>query len=330
MARRWTADEILNMVRAFQPACVLTAAADLNIFSALAARPMTAQSLATKLDTDLRATTVLLDALTALRLLTKRTDKYSVPSNATRMLTEGNPDNILLGIRHQANCLRRWVQLVQVTQTGKPPKREPSIRGPAADETAFIGAMDNFSAPAANQIVDRLKPLKFNHLLDIGGASGTWTIAFLHIAPKAKATLFDLPTVIPLARNRIVQAGISDRVTFGAGDFYSDKLPAGADFAWLSAVAHQNSREQNRALFAKIYSALEKNGILAIRDVVMDESRTSPCGGALFAVNMLVATQGGGTYTFKEFRDDLTQAGFTKVKLVHRDPCMNSLIRAKK
>jgi len=330
MARRWTANEILNLVRAFQPACVLTAAADLNIFSALAARPMTAKSLLAKLGTDLRATTILLDALTALQFLTKRADKYSIPSNVARILTEESPYNILPGIRHQANCLRRWARLARVTQTGRPPKREASIRGLAADEAAFIGAMDNFSAPVANQIVERLKPLEFNHMLDIGGASGTWAIAFLRAVSNAKATLFDLPTVIPLARSRIAKAGLSDRVIFVAGDFYSDKLPVGADFSWLSAIVHQNSREQNRALFAKIYSSLQDNGVLVIRDVVMDSSRTSPLAGAMFAVNMLVATEGGGTYTFKEFREDLTQAGFAKVKLAHRDPGMNSLIRATK
>jgi len=330
MARRWTADEILNMVRAFQPACVLAAAAELDVFSALGVRPMTAKSLAAKLGADLRATTVLLDALAALQFLTKRADKYSVPSNIARILTEESPDNILPAIRHQANGLRRWNQLARITQTGKPAECEPSIRGQAADEAAFIGAMDNFSAPVANQIVDRLKPLKFNHLLDIGGASGTWTIAFLHTVPEAKVTLFDLPTVIPQARRRIAKAGLSEQVTFVAGDYYRDELPVGADFAWLSAIAHQNSREQNRALFAKIYSSLQDNGVLVIRDVVMDSSRTSPVAGAMFAVTMLVATEAGGTYAFDEFREDLTQAAFTKVKLVHRDQGMNSLIQATK
>jgi len=329
MARRWTADKILNMVRAFQPASVLAAAAELDIFSALAAHPMTAKSLSTKLDTDIRATTVLLDALTAMGLLTKQGDKYSVPSDVAKILTEESPDNVLPAILHQANGLRRWNQLARITQTGKPAKCKPSIRGRAADEAAFIGAMDNFSVPFANSIVKRLKP-NFKHLLDIGGASGTWTIAFLHSVSKAKATLFDLPAVIPLARHRIAKAGLSDRVTLVAGDYYRDKLPVGADFAWLSAIAHQNSREQNRALFAKIYSSLQDNGVLVIRDVVMDSSRTSPVAGAMFAVTMLVATQAGGTYTFNEFREDLTRTGFTKVKLVHHDQGMNSLIRSTK
>ncbi len=329
MGKSWSAEEILEMVRAFQPACVLAAAAELDIFSALAAHPMTAKSLSAELGADLRATTILLDALTSLRFLKKSADKYSVPLDVARMLTEESPNNILPAIRHQANGLRRWSRLARITQTGKPARCNPSIRGRAADEAAFIGAMDNFSSPFADSIVKRLKP-KFEHLLDIGGASGTWTIAFLRAVPKAKVTLFDLPTVIPLARRRIAKAGLSEQVTFVAGDYYRDELPVGADFAWLSAIAHQNSREQNRALFAKIYSSLQDSGVLVIRDVVMDSSRTSPVAGAMFAVTMLVATEAGGTYTFDEFRDDLTSAGFTKVKLLHRDQFMNSLIHTTK
>jgi len=329
MGKSWSAEEILEMVRAFQPACVLTAATELDIFSTLAAHPMTAKSLSAKLGADLRATTILLDALTSLRFLKKSADKYSVPLDAARMLTEESPDNILPAILHQANGLRRWSQLARITQTGKSPKHEPSIHGRAADEAAFIGAMDNFSSPFADSIVKRLKP-NFKHLLDVGGGPGTWTIAFLHSVPKAKATLFDLPTVIPLARRRIAKAGLTKRVIYVAGDYYRDELPIGADFAWLSAIAHQNSREQNRALFAKIYSSLQDNGVLVIRDVVMDSSRTSPVAGAMFAVTMLVATEAGGTYAFKEFREDLKSAGFAKVKLFYCDQFMNSLIRATK
>ena len=67
-----------------------------------------------------------------------------------------------------------------------------------------------------------------------------------------------------------------------------------------------------------------------LRDVVMDESRTMPRGGAMFAINMLVATQGGRTYTFDEFRMDLLSAGFVNITLVQQDEFMNSLITALK
>jgi hypothetical protein len=60
----------------------------------------------------------------------------------------------------------------------------------------------------------------------------------------------------------------------------------------------------------------------------MDDSHTSPQTGALFAVNMLVSIESGGTCNFEEFHHDLISAGFSEVTLIHRDEAMNSLIRA--
>ncbi len=330
MAKQWTAQEVLDVARSFQSACVLTAAADLDIFSPLYEKPMTAEALACKLGTNPRATTILLDALVALKLLAKQASDYSVPEDVATLLTEKSANNVLPMVRHLANCLRRWAWLPVVTQSGKPAECGPSIRGEAADRADFIGAMHNISKPIADEVIAKLQPLKFGHLLDIGGASGTWTTAFLRAVPEAKATLFDLPPVISMAEQRFAEAGLGNRVTLVPGDFYIDDLPDGADLAWLGAICHQNSREQNRTLFAKIHKALKDGGVVVIRDVVMDPSHTSPEGGALFAVNMLVATEGGGTYTFDEYRQDLCEAGFGEVILVHRDEFMNSLIRAEK
>jgi precorrin-6B methylase 2 len=330
MAKTWKVDELLEKVRGFQGACVIAAAAELDVFTAFRDEPATADVLAGRIGSDPRATTVLLDALVALDLLTKRGNRYCVPPDVAELLTEGSPTNVLPAVRHQANCLRRWAQLARVVKEGKPAERTPSIRGEAGDCEAFIGAMDNFTAPIAPQLIEKLSPLRFQRLLDIGGASGTWTIAFLRAVPDGTAVLFDLPQVIPLARERLARAGLADRVTLVPGDFSIDPLPGGADFAWLSAIVHQNSRQENRDLYAKIHAALTAGGVLAIRDIVMDASRTQPAGGALFAVNMLVATKGGGTFTLDEFNEDLNSAGFSEVRLVHRDENMNSLIVAKK
>ena len=122
MAKQRTEEEVLQMVRAFQPACILAAAADLDIFTLLKNEPITAQSLSVKLDSDLRATTVLLDALTALGLLSKRDNKYSVPADVAEILTETGSRSELPAVRHLANCLRRWAQLAHVVKTGKPLK----------------------------------------------------------------------------------------------------------------------------------------------------------------------------------------------------------------
>jgi precorrin-6B methylase 2 len=233
-------------------------------------------------------------------------------------------------VRHLANCLRRWVELPKVTQTGRCAQTGPSVRGADADREDFIGAMNLISRPIAAGVIDKIRPFRFRHMLDIGGGPGTWTIAFLRAVPEARATLFDLPEVIPIAEQQFAEAGLSDRVTLVGGDYYADALPEGADLAWLGAVCHQNSRRQNRDLFGKVHAALANDGVIVIRDVIMDPFHTSPVGGALFAVNMLVATEGGGTYTFDEYREDLCAAGFAEVTLVHRDELMSSLIRARK
>jgi len=330
MAKRRTAQEILDLARLYQPACVLTAAAVLDVFSPLHAKPMTAEALAGKLGTDLRATAILLDALAALKFLIKQGEQYSVPEDAAELLTEQSAENVLPMIRHMANAIRRWAELPKIVQTGKCPELTPSIRGADADMEAFIGGMNDISRPVAAGIMDKINPLRFRHMLDIGGGPGTWTIAFLHAADEAKATLFDLPAVIPIARQQFAEAGLTDRVNLTGGDYNTDALPKGADLAWLGAICHQNSRRQNRDLFARVHTALSDDGAIVIRDVIMDCSRTSPPAGALFAINMLVATEGGGTYTFDEYREDLCAAGFDEVALVHRDEFMSSLIRAKK
>jgi len=330
MTRSWKMDELLEKVRGFQGACVIAAAAELDVFTAIGDKPATAEAVSARIGGQPRATAVLLDALVALELLTKRGDAYRVPAEVADLLAEDSPVNVLPGVRHQANCLRRWAQLARVVKTGQPADRTPSIRSQAGDCESFIGAMDNFSAAVAPQVIEKLMPLRFQRMLDIGGASGTWTAAFLRAVPEATAVLFDLPDVIPLARSRLTRAGLIDRITLVPGDFYTDTLPGGADLAWLSAIVHQNSREQNRALYAKIHSALAAGGALAIRDIVMDASRTRPPAGALFAVNMLVGSEGGGTFTLDQFKEDLGSAGFTGIHLVHRDEGMNSLVTAKK
>jgi ubiquinone/menaquinone biosynthesis C-methylase UbiE len=179
-------------------------------------------------------------------------------------------------------------------------------------------------------LVQKLGPPKFRRLLDVGGASGTWTLAFLRAVSDATATIFDLPDAIEQARHRLAGTEFAARVTLVAGDFYADDLPEGADFAWVSAICHQHSRRHNRELFAKVFRALSPGGRIALRDVAMEPNRTSPREGALFAVNMLVNTDSGGTFTFNEYAEDLQSAGFENPQLQVKHEAMNSVIVAEK
>jgi len=121
---------------------------------------------------------------------------------------------------------------------------------------------------------------------------------------------------------------VAERITFVAGDFYADELPIGHDLALLSAIIHQNSPEQNIELYRKVGRALEPGGRLVIRDHVMNPEPTEPARGTLFAINMLVVTAGGSTYSFDEIRQGLEAAGFTRVKLLQNGERMDGLVEA--
>ena len=328
MPRTWTPDEVLGISGGYQAACVLAAGAELDLFGALSAGDLSADDLAARLGADLRAVTILADALAAIELLIKDAGRYRLAEGVADALTAGGSGSVLHMVRHRANCMRRCAQLARVAKTGRPPERTESILGPAGDTASYVGAMHEINASAAPKLVAELGPGKFRHLLDVGGGPGTWTLAFLRAAPDATATLFDLPDVIALAERRLAAAGVRDRVTLVAGDLYTDRLPAGADLAWVSAIIHMNSRRQNRDLYAKVRAALAPGGRVLVRDVVMAPCRTRPAAGAMFAVNMLVSTDGGGTFTFEEIRDDLQAAGFAQPRLLLRGEWMNSVVEA--
>ena len=330
MIRTWSADDLLLLSRTYQGACIFAAAADLGVFETLARGVLTADDLARELRCNARAITVLLDALGAMGVLDKREGRYALTASARPYLDPASPSCVLPMVLHQANCMRRWAQLSFVVKSGKPAERTPSVRGEDADTESFIGGMHVLAGPVADDVVRSLAPLSFRHLLDVGGGPGTWTMAFLRAVPGATATLFDLPDVIPLAERRFAEAGMSGRVRLAAGDYEKDPLPAGADFAWVSAIIHSLGRRENRRLYASIYGALAPGGTIAVRDVVMNPDRTTPPMGALFAVNMLVGTEEGGTYTLDEIREDLGSAGFTAVEHVRRDDGMHSIVTARR
>lgn len=328
--RTWHPQNVLDLAKNYQGAAVLAAAADLELFDAVAGGSCDASTLAVALKCDERGIAALLDALAALGLLEKSGGQFALSPGAQDTLTAGGAHSVLAMAQHQANCMRRWARLAESVKSGHPASSAPSIRGEDRDYESFITAMDDVSAPVADEVIGSIQPLESRHLLDIGGASGTWTGAFLRACAPGKATLFDLPEVIPLARERLGNLGLTERVAFVPGDFYGNELPCGADLGWVSAIIHQNSRQQNRELFAKVFRALDPKGRIAIRDYLMEPDRVRPVGGALFAVNMLVATPKGGTFTFAEITEDLESAGFVEAVIARQDELMNSIVIARK
>jgi ubiquinone/menaquinone biosynthesis C-methylase UbiE len=221
---------------------------------------------------------------------------------------------------------KRWSDLTDIVRRGKDMITGTAFDIKESEQEAFTGAMHAIACQMAPWIVAATKPGEAKKLLDIGGGSGAYTQAFLEASPGLTATIFDLPPVINMARQRLVTTGLLDRIQLVAGDFYTDELPRGHDLALLSAIIHQNSPEQNIELYRKIFCALQPNGRLVIRDHEMSSDHTQPTSGAIFAVNMLVVTPGGRTYSFEEIKSSLELAGFIKINLIQPDERMTGLV----
>ena len=302
-------DSILTLGRSYWQCRILLTAAELDVFTLLAPAPLSAAAVTKHLAGDLRAVTILLDALVALELLSKQDGQYRCPPDVAALLAADTPQSVLPMLRHSAALWSSWSELTGVVHGDADAVARAHVQQTEANLRAFIGAMHVVAGPAAAGLVAVIEPGPARALLDIGGASGTLTLAFLEACPHMRATLFDRPAVIDMARERCAQAGVLDRVTLVGGDFEHDELPAGHDLALLSAIIHQNSPDQNVELYRKVWRALKPGGRLVIRDHVMSPDRTQPRRGALFAVNMLVRTMGGNVYTYDEFEASLSAAG---------------------
>ncbi len=315
------------MARQFMEARVFLSGAELGLFELLASKAMTAEEITSKKDLDPRGATILLDALTAMGLLEKTHDLYACPAPIAAMLTPSSPDSVMPMVLHVAGLWHRWSGITDIVR-GIPATNATGTFDGEGQLAAFIGAMHVIGARMAPEVVKAVEPGDAKALLDVGGASGTYTEAFLRACPNMCATLFDRAPVVELARVRLANSGLMDRIAITAGDFYEDQLPSGHDLVFLSAIIHQNSPEENVDLYRKCRHAMLSGGRLVIRDHIMQPDHVRPVSGAMFAVNMLAATPGGGTYTFDEIRATLEEAGFNRVRQMQTGDLMNGLIEA--
>jgi ubiquinone/menaquinone biosynthesis C-methylase UbiE len=308
----WDARRIQETARAFQPSRILLSGVELGVFAALRAGPRSSAELAVTLEADPRGTDRLLNALVALGLLTKQAGRFANTPAAARHLDPGSPD-YLGGLGHTAHLWHTWSTLTEAVRAGRSVVVR-RLEGRAEEWfEAFIAAMHARAVGPAGGVAAAMGLKGVTRVLDVGGGSGAFSIAFARAEPGLRATVFDLPNVVPLTRGYIAEAGLSDRIETIAGDYHEDPFPDGLDLVFLSAIIHSNSLEENRALIAKCAGVLAPGGRVVVMDHIMSEDRTAPPRGALFALNMLVGTAGGDTYTESEIREWLAAAGLERI-----------------
>ena len=320
-------DEFNEMVRGFQPSRIVLTAIELDVFTAVATlgQAATSSAVAAAIQCDPRGTALLLNALVALNLLAKIGGSYVGTPLAQRYLVAGARDDARQSLKHNLSLWTTWSTLTERIRTGQL-QRWREMDGRGQDWTIpFIAAMHRNAASRAPVVVQAVGTDGVRRLLDVGGGSGAYSIAFAKANPTLTADVFDLLTVVPIAQSHIAQAGLSARINTCVGDLRKDALGTGYDLVLLSAICHMLSPDENQDLLRRASTALAPGGRVVIQDHIMNDDGTAPRAGALFAINMLVGTPSGSTYSKTEYAQWLLAAGFKTTQCIEL-PGPNDLV----
>jgi 3-hydroxy-5-methyl-1-naphthoate 3-O-methyltransferase len=319
-------DDVNELVRGFMPSRAVLTALELDVFTAVG-EGGTAKQIAAKIHTAARATEMLLNALVSLKLLEKREGVYTNTPLSARFFVEGTPDSARTAQLHMANVWKRWSTLTEAVRAGT----SVAPRGDNGFVVPFIAAMDHTARGRARAVVEATGVNGARRMLDLGGGSGAYSIAFAKAAPALRVDIVDLPEVLPITQEHIRKAGLADRISTCAGDMLAIPLESGGyDLVLLSAICHMYSPEENQQLFQRAYAALAPKGRLVVSDFILEADKTAPRFGALFALNMLVSTRAGASYSEPEYEAWLKAAGFAEAKRVRIPGPANLIIAAKK
>lgn len=305
-------DDLNEMIRAFMPSRAVLTALELDIFTAVAEGSSAAQ-VALKIHSDPRATEMLLNVLVSLRLLEKTDCTFFNTPASGRFFCEGSRDNARGALMHTAHIWHGWSTLTESVRAGTSVERDDREDNWVE---AFIAAMDRNAKERAGAVVKAIGSSGIKRMLDLGGGSGAYSIAFARAIPQLKSEIMDLANVVPLARGYITRAGLADRITPRVGNMLCDPLGESYDLILASAICHMFSPEQNRELFKKGYRALAPKGQMVVQDFILEPSKTAPRAATLFSLNMLVGTQAGSSYSEPEYEGWLRNAGFNDVRRV--------------
>jgi len=299
-----TIKELRQILFGFRPARVLLTANNYRIFDHLQ-KPLSAQTISGKINANLRATEILLDALTGIGLLKKRHNHYRNARIASLFLVSKSPSYQGDIISHTDNLWKNWSGLDEVIKTGKPYRT-------ARNHKAFVLGMHNIASLKVKAFIKMIGLKGVKTALDLGGGPGTYAT---EMSKKGvRVTLFDSPETIEVAQE-IIKKERCKPIRFMQGDFLTDDIGSGYDLILISQVLHAYSVKDNRCILRKCKKALnDGGGRIVIQEFPISNDRIYPLQSALFSVNMLVNTEGGRCYSPKEIRGWLNDIGLKGIK----------------
>ena len=315
----------MQMAWAYAPTLILEAAIRHRVFDAIEGGAHTLAQIAASTGASERGLAGILNVLVGLDFLGKDGDCYALTPESSTFLVTTKPSFQGGILRHTSEQLiPQWLHLNDVVATGRP-AIPVNQQGPGTEFfQQFVNDIFPMSYPAAQDLANYLHLELMSgpvSILDLAAGSGVWGIALAQSAPNAQVRAVDWTEVLSVTRGTVDRFGLGSRFSFAAGDLLQADFGSEHQVATLGHILHSEGEERSRALLAKTFAALAPGGTIAIAEFLVNADRTGPLTGLIFAVNMIVNTDRGNTFSFEEISEWLREAGFVEARtLASRGP----------
>jgi ketosteroid isomerase-like protein len=319
-----TPERIMQLGFGFWSSKTLLSAVELGVFTELAKGPLDGRRLAERLGLHPRSYRDFFDALVALGMLERRRDVYANTAETDFLLDRAKPSYVggLLEMGN-ARLYSCWGALTEALRTGRPQSEAKDAANPFdalySDPNglqAFLQAMTGVSVGTAKAIAQKFPWDRYKSFIDIGAAQGATPVQVALAHAHLSGGGYDLPAVGPIFEAYVKSFGLSDRLRFHPGNFFTDALPS-ADVLIMGHILHDWNLEEKRMLIAKAYAALPPGGALLVYEALIDDERRQNAFGLLMSLNMLIETPGGFDYTGADCSAWMRAAGFRETRVEH-------------
>jgi len=298
---------------------LLLSGLELNVFTHIANGRTQPWEIAQAARTSNRGIRILLDGLVAVGLLTKTEGHYGLTDEARAQLVEGAPGYRQGQAQHLEHLWQGWSRLTEAVKLGHRPPDPLPVPGQATveeEDRAWTVAESIFptSYRGGQVLADRLRigrALSGLRVVDVGAGTCAYSIPIAERDASSRITAVDFPQVLPVARAYTGKYGVASQYKFLGGDLRMlDFGKEEHNLALCANICHSEGAANTKRLFAKLFAALVRDGRIVIVDTIPNDERTGPTYPLLFAVNMLVMSQQGDTFTLAEYAAWLQETGF--------------------